>query len=84
MRGDVGDMENEQKETVMGLGDLIESALSSVGLTHTRVEQWLGRPCGCEERQEKLNALTYWAARIAKGQLHKAHEYLSSILEGDS
>lgn len=48
----------------MGLGDVVERALSSVGITKDRVEAWLGRPCGCAERQERLNALGYWAKRV--------------------
>lgn len=44
----------------MGLGDLIEDALSKVGITKERVQRWLGE-CRCEERKEKLNYLSTWA-----------------------
>jgi hypothetical protein len=64
-----------------GLGDAVENALQIVGITPEGVEDWLGRPCGCEERKEKLNQLSAWASRICKGKLDKAKEYLSNILE---
>ena len=47
-----------------GLGDLIEGALSKVGITHDRVGAWLGRPCGCAERKRRLNRLFSWARSI--------------------
>ncbi len=47
-----------------GLGDQVESALKLLGITKEKVEKWLGRPCGCKERQEKLNKLGRWAGRI--------------------
>lgn len=64
------------------LGDLIESALATAGVTKERVSTWMGGPCGCEERQEKLNQLTLWAKRVAKGHIQKARHYLDSILSG--
>jgi hypothetical protein len=45
------------------LGDFIEKALSSVGVTEERVSGWLGKPCGCKERRKKLNALSDWVNR---------------------
>lgn len=42
------------------LGDLVEGALSSVGITKERVAEWLGA-CGCVERRDKLNDLSDWA-----------------------
>lgn len=47
-------------------GDMVADALSAVGITKERVSGWLGRPCGCAERQEKLNALHSWARRTLK------------------
>jgi len=44
------------------LGDAISSALSAVGITEERVSKWLGRPCGCGARKEKLNAIHRWFA----------------------
>jgi hypothetical protein len=40
-----------------GLGDYVEMALSSVGITKERVEKITGKPCGCGKRQEALNRL---------------------------
>lgn len=50
------------------LGDVIESALSSVGITQDRISGWLGRPCGCHERALKLNRLGEWAYRVLHGK----------------
>jgi len=44
------------------LGDAISSALSAVGITEERVSKWLGKPCGCGARKEKLNDLHRWFA----------------------
>ena len=38
-----------------GLGDMVASALSAVGITKERVSAAIGRPCGCAERQQALN-----------------------------
>lgn len=54
------------------LGDQVETALSSVGITKERVSKWLGKPCSCPERQAKLNAIGNWAAGFAKGLLGKS------------
>lgn len=51
----------------MGLGDLIEKALTKVGVTKERVEAYLGRPCGCTKRRDKLNQLSNWAYRLVFG-----------------
>ncbi len=63
------------------LGDLVHNALSSVGITTERVEKWLGRPCGCKERQEKLNRIGAWAGRVLSGRKDDAEKYLDQILE---
>ena len=41
----------------LGLGDYVAAGLSAVGITPERVSNALGRPCGCKERQAKLNEL---------------------------
>lgn len=63
------------------LGDLIERALAKVGVTTERVERWLGRPCGCKERRDKLNQLTAWAARKKFSDDPESSRYLTGILE---
>ncbi len=62
------------------IGDVVERALVSVGVTQARVEQWLGAPCGCEERQQKLNQLGFWAARVVKGRTSCMANYLYDIM----
>ena len=39
------------------LGDHVKNFLTAVGVTPERVSQWLGKPCGCTRRQEKLNEI---------------------------
>ena len=40
-----------------GLGDLVASGLSAVGITKERVSQIVGKDCGCTKRQQALNEL---------------------------
>lgn len=64
----------------MGLGDVVAAALSIVGVTEDRVTRWLGRPCNCKRRKEKLNALGIWATRVLTGRREKAVEYLDEMI----
>jgi hypothetical protein len=66
---------------VVKLGDVIEKALTAVGVTEERVTKVLGRPCGCKRRKELLNRLGLWAARVVTGKTEDAEKYLSEILE---
>jgi hypothetical protein len=54
------------------LGDQVESVLSTIGINKERVSRWLGKPCECPARQEKLNRLGDWAASVAKGIFGKS------------
>lgn len=38
-----------------GLGDIVASGLSAVGITKERVSKLIGKPCGCKKRQDALN-----------------------------
>lgn len=53
-----------------GLGDNIKKALTVVGITEERVSSWLGAPCNCAERVEKLNQLGNWASRVLSGAVN--------------
>lgn len=53
------------------LGDKVEAALKAVGVTKERVSKWLGRPCNCDERKQKLNQLSEWAQNATKEGLRK-------------
>ncbi len=65
----------------MLLGDRIEQALTLVGVTKERVEHLLGPGCNCTDRKERLNRLGIWAARVVKGKVDKARQYLAEILD---
>jgi len=40
-----------------GLGDMVASGLSAIGITKARVSALAGGDCGCAKRQKALNAL---------------------------
>lgn len=65
------------------LGDAVESALKMVGITEERVSNWLGRPCGCTERKEKLNSLGMWAQRVLSGKTDDAVKHLDTLIDDD-
>lgn len=67
----------------MRLGDKVEAALKLVGVTEERVTRWVGRPCGCAVRKERLNQLGAWARRVLGGQTSQAAELLDTIIEGE-
>lgn len=48
-------IEHQRKKP--GLGDIVKSGLSAIGITEERVSKALGKPCGCGKRAEKLNEL---------------------------
>lgn len=55
-----------------GLGDAVAKALASVGVTPERVSAWLGAPCGCAERKQKLNDFSTWVASQSWGRIKDA------------
>jgi hypothetical protein len=64
------------------LGTALHQALSLCGVSPDRVSRWLGRPCGCKERLERLDALSQWSARVIRGSVAGAGDYLRRILDG--
>ena len=40
-----------------GLGDMVASGLSAIGITKDRVSKLAGGDCGCQKRQAALNAI---------------------------
>lgn len=67
----------------MNLGDRVHAALSLIGVNKVLIEGWLGRPCGCDERRDKMNALGLWAAAALRGGRIKAAEHLRQLLGGE-
>lgn len=64
----------------VGLGDRISQALAIVGITEDKVSAWIGKPCGCSERQEKWNRVGRWASRVLQGSFERAQHFLEEIL----
>lgn len=65
------------------VGTVIERALSSIGITSEKVEKFLGRPCGCKRRRDKLNQLSNWAFRVIRGSEPAPRESLDKMIEGE-
>ena len=63
------------------LGDRVHDALDAVGISEERVSRWLGRPCVCPERRERLNRLHRWASRVISGKTEDAERHLSEMIE---
>lgn len=63
-----------------GLGTLIGNALKIFGIDDAVVTNWLGRPCGCEERRKKLDALTAWARRSLFRGFANAKQSLADLI----
>jgi hypothetical protein len=62
-----------------GLGDVVESALTAVGITSARVETWLGKKCNCKSRKEKLNKLSKWANQVLTSTTKDAESHGDSL-----
>ena len=69
---------------IFKLGDNIGAALKIVGITDERVTKWLGKPCGCSKKREKLNYLGEWAYEALAGKTDNAKEHLEELIEDSS
>ena len=48
-------------DQVVGLGDIVESALNKFGITQERFKHWFNlQSCNCTERKKYLNNLFSW------------------------
>ena len=65
----------------MLLGDRIHSALETIGITEDVVTNWIGAPCQCQERIEKLNQLDCWARRVASGKFKDAKRFFQEMVQ---
>jgi len=55
-------LEQQQTEDdTTGLGDVVESVLTTVGITEERFKQWFNlKECNCNGRKKWLNNLLSW------------------------
>jgi hypothetical protein len=45
----------------VGLGDMVEGVLQSVGITEERFKEWFGlKECNCSKRKAWLNSIFSW------------------------
>lgn len=62
---------NSKESEIIGLGDLVESALKKFGITEERFTQWFNlKECKCAERKKFLNNLFSWR-NIKIGDKHE-------------
>lgn len=66
-------------------GDVIAKALGIIGIDQSLVERLIGGPCGCKERQDRVNQLYWWAASVVRGKIggDRAKDILFEIKGGD-
>ena len=54
-------------DDMTGLGDVVESVLTSMGITQERFKEWFNlKECNCTKRKKWLNNLFSW--KKSKGQ----------------
>ena len=70
----VGRCLDEALYIVFGSEDYIDEQLSYI-------REWLGKPCKCPDKREKVNRLWRWAKRVNGGDVANAEHYLDEILE---
>lgn len=68
----------------MQLGNTISEALRLIGVTQDRVELYLGVPCNCPERIQRLNQLGAWAWRVVNGRTVDALKYLETLIRSET
>lgn len=50
-----------QGDDMTGLGDVVESVLTNMGITQERFKQWFNlKECNCSKRKKWLNNLFSW------------------------
>ena len=66
------------------LGGVISRVLGIVGITDDRVTRWLGAPCGCKRRRDKLNRASDIAWSYLRGKIDatQAREEFVKLVEG--
>jgi len=51
-------------DNVTGLGDIVESTLTKLGITQERYKTFFGlEECGCTERKKWLNGILSWTVK---------------------
>lgn len=59
---------NSKDDQIVGLGDLVEGALKSVGITEERFKEWFNlKECNCSKRKAWLNNLFSWKKNQSQG-----------------
>lgn len=57
-----------QGDDLTGLGDVVESVLTSMGVTQERFKEWFNlKECNCTKRKKWLNNLFSWKKNQGQG-----------------
>ena len=55
-------------DDMTGLGDVVESVLTSMGITQERFKEWFNlKECNCTKRKKWLNNLFSWKKKSSEG-----------------
>ena len=55
-------------DDMTGLGDVVESVLTSMGITQERFKEWFNlKECNCTKRKKWLNNLFSWKKKSSDG-----------------
>jgi len=59
-----GISQDTSPNNVVGLGDLVESTLTKMGITQERYKEFFGlEECGCTKRKKWLNGVLSWTVK---------------------
>ena len=59
-----GIAQDTNPDNVTGLGDIVESTLTKLGITQERYKDFFGlEECGCTERKKWLNGILSWTVK---------------------
>lgn len=60
---------NDHLRNTVGLGDVVEDVLKTMGITEEKFKQWFGlKECGCSKRKKWLNGLFSWKVNNDSGK----------------
>jgi hypothetical protein len=72
--------ENIEKESKIGLGDVVEKITEATGIKKA-IKAVLGDDCGCDERKEKFNKLSVWKRRKVNCISKEDYNWLKSFID---
>ena len=68
------------EETTNPVSQNLVAACEMLGVDFKRINDWLGEPCNCEERNRKVTQINNWSERVLNQDPRKSRLYLEQIL----